>query len=53
LLGHKTHSITSSRYVHFADVVLLAAAYATANATVNLMGEDHDRLVAPDVAIQQ
>jgi hypothetical protein len=44
------HSITS-RYVHFADVVLLAAADATANATMKLMGEDHDRLVAHDVAI--
>jgi hypothetical protein len=36
LLGHKAHSITS-RYVHSADAVLLAAADAVANATMNLM----------------
>ena len=36
LLGHKTHSITS-RYVHSADAVLLAAADAVANATMKLM----------------
>ena len=33
LLGHKTHSITS-RYVHSADAVLVAAADAVANATL-------------------
>ena len=37
LLGHKTHSITS-RYVHSADAVLLAAADAVANATMQLLG---------------
>ena len=37
LLGHKTHSITS-RYVHSADAVLLAAADAVANATMKLLG---------------
>ena len=37
LLGHKTHSITS-RYMHSADAVLLAAADAVANATMKLMG---------------
>ena len=42
LLGHKTHSITS-RYVHSADAVLMAAADAVANATMKLMGEDVDR----------
>jgi integrase len=42
LLGHKTHSITS-RYVHSADAVLLAAADAIANATMKLMGEDVGR----------
>ena len=42
LLGHKTHSITS-RYMHSADTVLLAAADAVANATMKLMGEDVDR----------
>ena len=39
LLGHKTHSITS-RYVHSADAVLLAAADAVANATMKLMASD-------------
>ena len=39
LLGHKTHSITS-RYMHSADVVLLAAADAVANATMKLMDSD-------------
>jgi integrase len=39
LLGHKTHSITS-RYMHSADAVLLAAADAVANATTKLMASD-------------
>jgi integrase len=39
LLGHKSHSITS-RYVHSADAVLLAAADAVANATMKLMASD-------------
>ena len=39
LLGHKTHSITS-RYMHSADTVLLAAADAVANATMKLMASD-------------
>ena len=39
LLGHKTHSITS-RYVHSADAVLIAAADAVANATMKLMASD-------------
>jgi hypothetical protein len=39
LLGHKIHSITS-RYVHSADAVLLAAADAVANATMKLMAPD-------------
>jgi integrase len=38
LVGHKGRSITS-RYVHSADAVLLAAADAVANRTVELMGE--------------
>ena len=38
LVGHKGHSITS-RYIHAADVVLLAAADAVANRTAELMGE--------------
>ena len=45
LLGHKTHSITS-RYMHSADAVLLAAADAVANATLKLMGDDSDQTVA-------
>jgi integrase len=38
LVGHKGHTITS-RYVHAADAVLLAAADAVANRTAKLMGE--------------
>jgi integrase len=38
LVGHKGRSITS-RYVHSADAVLLAAADAVANRTVVLMGD--------------
>jgi integrase len=38
-LGHKAHSVTS-RYVHSADAVLLAAADAVANATMKLMASD-------------
>ena len=38
LVGHKGHSITS-RYVHAADAVLLAAADAVANETARRMGE--------------
>jgi integrase len=39
LLGHKTHSITS-RYMHSADAVLVAAADAVASATMKLMTSD-------------
>jgi integrase len=39
LLGHKTHSMTS-RYVHCADAVLLAAADVVAGAIVKLIGSD-------------
>jgi integrase len=38
LVGHKGRTITS-RYVHSADAVLLAAADAVANRTVELMGD--------------
>jgi integrase len=38
LIGHKGHSITS-RYVHTADKILLAASDAVANHTAELMGE--------------
>jgi integrase len=37
LIGHKGHSITS-RYVHAADAILLAAADAVADRTLELMG---------------
>jgi hypothetical protein len=50
LIGHKTHSITS-RYMHSADAVLLAAADAVANATMKLMAEESD--LAPDQAQPQ
>jgi integrase len=38
LIGHKGHTMTS-RYVHTADAVLLAAADAVADRTAELMGE--------------
>ena len=38
LVGHKGHSVTS-RYIHSADAVLLAAADAVANRTAELMGD--------------
>src|SRR6516162_9336511 len=38
LIGHQGHSVTS-RYIHSADPVLLAAADAVANRTAELMGE--------------
>jgi integrase len=38
MIGHKGHSITS-RYIHSADTVLLAAADAVADRTLELMGE--------------
>ena len=37
LIGHKGQTITS-RYTHFADAVLLAAADAVADKTAELMG---------------
>jgi integrase len=39
LIGHKTHSVTS-RYMHSADAVLLAAADVVANAITKLMDLD-------------
>jgi integrase len=45
LIGHKTHSITS-RYLHSADAVLVAAADAVANATMKLIDEA-GRLASP------
>ena len=38
LIGHKGRSITS-RYVHTADTILLAASDAVANRTAELMGK--------------
>jgi integrase len=47
LVGHKGRSITS-RYVHSADAVLLAAADAAANRTAELMGDSRpDAQVIP------
>jgi integrase len=44
LIGHKGHTITS-RYMHAADAVLLAAADAVANRTAQLMGEGSAKVV--------
>jgi integrase len=51
LLGHKTHS-TTSRYVHSADAVLLAAADAVANATMKLMRDKEPDLAQPQLRDQ-
>jgi integrase len=40
LVGHKKQTITS-RYIHSADAVLLAAADAVADRTLELMGASH------------
>jgi integrase len=45
LVGHKGHTVTS-RYVHAADAVLLAAADAVARRTAELMGEVRSAEVA-------
>jgi hypothetical protein len=39
MIGHKGRTMTS-RYVHAADAVLLAAADAVARKTLELMGEE-------------
>jgi integrase len=44
LVGHKGHSVTS-RYLHSADSVLLAAADAVANRTAHLMGDKSQKAV--------
>jgi len=44
LIGHKGHTITS-RYVHSADAILLAAADAVANRTAELMGDKESGVV--------
>ena len=46
LIGHKGHSITT-RYVHAADAVLLAAADTVALRTAELMGEARSAEVVP------
>jgi integrase len=46
LIGHAGRSMTS-RYVHSADTVLLAAADALARRTLELMGELQDGVVVP------
>jgi integrase len=46
LVGHKGHSITS-RYVHAADTVLLAAADAVARRTEDLLGGNGGADVVP------
>jgi hypothetical protein len=51
LLGHKTHSITST-YMHSADAVLLAAADVVANATTKLMCKKEPGLAADQVQPQ-
>jgi integrase len=43
LVGHTWRSVTS-RYVHSADSVLLAAADAVANRTAELMGDQNPRV---------
>jgi integrase len=50
LIGHQGHSITS-RYIHSADPLLLAAADAVANRTAELMGEP--KVAAKVVALRQ
>jgi integrase len=52
LLGHKAHSITS-RYVHSADAVLLAAADAVANATMKLMADKEPDQAQPQLRDQR
>ena len=50
LVGHKGHTITS-RYMHAADAVLLAAADAVARRTAELMGEEQTAEVVPMRAV--
>ena len=49
LLGHALHSVTS-RYVHSADVALLAAVDAVAEETARLLGDDATAVVVPAAA---
>jgi hypothetical protein len=49
VVGHKGRTVTS-QYIHAADAVLLAAADAIANRTVQLMGEGQLTGCAPQVS---
>ncbi len=51
LVGHKNSSVTS-RYVHSADVVMLAAADAVARRTAELMGYHQDGVVVSLPSVQ-
>jgi integrase len=46
LVGHKGRTVTS-RYIHSADAVLLAAADAVADRTLELMGEGRNAKIIP------
>ncbi len=50
LIGHKGRSITS-RYIHSADAVLLAAADAVAERTLELMGEHRNQSKVVDLRL--
>jgi integrase len=52
LIGHKGHT-TTSRYTHAADSVLLAAADAVANRTLELMGERKSGVVVAMPGMKQ
>jgi integrase len=52
LVGHKGRTVTS-RYVHAADAVLLAAADAVANRTAELMGERKHRGRVVNLSMQK
>jgi integrase len=52
LVGHQGRSITS-RYVHSADGVLLAAANAVANRTAELMGDGKPEAEVVPVRVRQ
>jgi integrase len=51
LVGHKNSSVTS-RYVHSADAVMLAATDAVARRTAELMGDHHEAVVVTLTTMQ-
>jgi integrase len=51
MVGHKGHTITS-RYIHSADAVLLAAADVVTRRTAELMGDHRDGVVVPLTSVQ-